>query len=271
MNTTPQHGKGAVARVLYLPHGGGPMPLLGDPGHARLTSFLESIPQRLGTPEAILVISAHWEMPVAHVTASEAPGLIYDYGGFSPESYEITYPAPGSPALAKEIVGLLTAADIPSVAEGHRGFDHGMFVPLKLMYPNADVPVIQLSLLASLDAGEHIALGRALAPLLMKNILVVGSGMSFHNLGAFFTPGMGNDANKAFERWLQDTCTAGIPEADRESLLAHWHQAPAALQCHPRPEHLLPLHVCYGLARSKGEVVFSESVMDKQVTGLLWE
>lgn len=262
----------ATARIVFLPHGGGPMPLLGDPGHAGLVTFLESLPARLGEPDAIVLISAHWEMPVPHVTAGKSPELIYDYGGFPPEAYEITYPAPGSPGLAQEIADVLAQAGMPCVQDTARGFDHGMFVPLKLMYPQANIPVIQLSLLASLDAGEHIALGRALAPLREKNLLVVGSGMSFHNLRAFFVPGLVSEQdNQVFEGWLQATCTAAMDEAKRAEQLARWFQAPSALACHPRPEHLLPLHVCYGIAESQAELVFSDTVMDRQVTGLFWQ
>jgi len=261
-----------AARILFLPHGGGPMPLLHDPEHSALTEFLETVPDRLGTPEAILVISAHWEMPVPHVTAGAAPELIYDYGGFPPEAYEIRYPAPGNPGLARELAAALGQAGVPCVLDEGRGYDHGMFVPLKLMYPEASVPVIQLSLLASLDAAQHIALGQLLAPLRERNILVVGSGMSFHNLRAFFVPGLVSDEdNVAFESWLQDTCSSEMEEGERMRRLANWHQAPGALKCHPRPEHLLPLHVCYGMARTKAEVVFDGAVMGKHVTGLLWE
>lgn len=260
-----------MTTILYIPHGGGPMPLLNDPGHAMLTGFLETIPDRIDRPTAILVISAHWEAPVPRLTAGAAPALIYDYGGFPPESYELTYPAPGNPALARDIAVLLKYAGMSCVLDEQRGFDHGMFVPLKLMYPAADIPVIQLSLLDSLDAADHIALGRMLSPLLEKNILVLGSGMSFHNLRAFFVPGLVNtEDNLVFEHWLQATCTGDMEEAERAQRLADWHTAPAALKCHPRPEHLLPLHVCYGMAGGPAEVVFSDTVMDKQVTGLLW-
>lgn len=260
------------ARILYVPHGGGPMPLLADPDHQALINFLQAIPERLGDPEAILVVSAHWEMPVPHVTAGKAPALIYDYGGFPPETYRLDYPAPGSPDLAHDIAALLAAAGMPCALDDERGYDHGMFVPLMLMYPKADIPVIQLSLLASLDAGQHIALGRVLAPLREKNILVLGSGMSFHNLRAFFVPGMVTAQDNAdFETWLQATCTGDMEEGKRAEQLALWHQAPGGLKCHPRPEHLLPLHVCYGMAGTKAEVVFDGEVMGKKVTGLLWQ
>lgn len=261
-----------TARILFVPHGGGPMPLLHDPEHAALTAFLQAVPDRLGTPEAILVISAHWEMQAPHVTAGTAPELIYDYGGFPPEAYEISYPAPGEPGLARDIAALLDKAGVPCVLDERRGYDHGMFVPLKLMYPDASIPVIQLSLLSSLDAAKHIALGQLLVPLRKRNILVLGSGMSFHNLRAFFVPGLvSEEDNTAFESWLQDTCGGDMEEGERIRRLSDWHQSPGGMKCHPRPEHLLPLHVCYGLAGTKAEVVFDGTVMGKHVTGLLWQ
>lgn len=167
---------------------------------------------------------------------------------------------------------LLDDAGIPLTGDDRRGFDHGMFVPLKLMYPDADIPCLQLSLLANLDAMSHIALGRALAPLLDKDVLVLGSGMSFHNIRAFFVPGLVSDENNAgFEAWLGETCTARMDEDTRAGQLANWHRAPGGLACHPRPEHLLPLHVCYGMAQGPAERVFSDTVMGKRVSGFLWQ
>jgi 4,5-DOPA dioxygenase extradiol len=146
-----------------------------------------------------------------------------------------------------------------------------MFVPLKLMYPQADIPCLQLSLLNHLNAGAHVELGKALASLKQKNILVLGSGMSFHNLPAIFTPGLVDDQdNLDFEKWLQETCTGDLSNTEREERLTNWHQAPAALKCHPRPEHLLPLHVCAGMAGGQAEVVFDDLVMGKRVSGYLW-
>jgi len=261
----------ANARILFVPHGGGPMPLLGDPEQASLTRFLQTVPARLGQPEAIIMISAHWEMPVPHVTAGASPELIYDYGGFPPEAYAIQYPAPGAPALAADIASLLEAQGVPCMQDAQRGFDHGMFVPLKLMYPEAAIPVIQLSLLANLDAGAHVALGQALAPLRDRNLLIVGSGMTFHNLRAFFLPGLARDTdNEGFETWLRNVCTSDMPENERTHKLTHWMEAPGGLQCHPRPEHLLPLQVCYGMAGKKAEVVFDDKVIGKRVSGYLW-
>jgi aromatic ring-opening dioxygenase catalytic subunit (LigB family) len=269
-----KHNQDHAARIIYIPHGGGPMPLLNDPGHKSLIDFLESFSSKIKRPEAILIISAHWEEACVSLTSASAPELIYDYGGFPPETYTIQYPAPGNPGLSHEIAELLESQSIPARLDEQRGFDHGMFVPLKLMYPEADIPCIQLSLLNSLSAQDHIVFGKALAPLKEKNILIVGSGMSFHNLRSFFMPGLvSEEENIAFDTWLKETCSSeALTLQEREHRLENWQQAPAALKCHPRPEHLLPLHVCFGIACDNGnaEVVFSDEVMGRRVSGFLW-
>jgi aromatic ring-opening dioxygenase catalytic subunit (LigB family) len=261
--------------ILYLPHGGGPLPLLGDAGHTEMVAFLKDIPKRLGEPSAILTISAHWEETEATITSASRPGLFYDYYGFPPESYEIQYPASGDPQLAQEVFEQLQAAGIPARLDEQRGFDHGMFVPLKLMYPEAQIPCVQLSLLKGLDPEKHIALGKALSALRQKNVLVVGSGMSFHNLRAFFTPGLvSHHEDEDFDRWLVENCSeSGLSPDEREKRLIEWENAPFARLCHPREEHLLPLHVCYGTAcadKPEAEVVFNHKIMNKKVSALLW-
>jgi aromatic ring-opening dioxygenase catalytic subunit (LigB family) len=264
------------ASVLYLPHGGGPLPLLGDKQHAALTEFLKTITGKLPVPEAVLIISAHWEEAPASITSATQPPLIFDYSGFPPESYDIAYPAPGAPQLAGKISGLLEANGIQAKLDNTRGFDHGVFVPLKLMYPDAHIPCVQLSLLKGLDPGAHIAMGKALGALCEKNLLVIGSGMSYHNMRGFFT----NDAtdlqaSEDFNEWLINTCTAeNISATQREQRLIDWEQAPSARLCHPREEHLLPLHVCYGMVSTsipRAQVVFDQLVMDKKVCALLWQ
>ncbi len=259
------------APVLYLPHGGGPLPVLGDPGHEKLVAFLTTIPERLGNPDAILVISAHWEADVPNVTTASRPGLLYDYSGFPPESYTIQYPAPGDPDLAQEIISLL--GEFSATGAPRRDFDHGMFIPLRCMYPTASLPCVQLSLLRSLDPAEHIRMGRALRKLREKNILVIGSGLSFHNLRTFFHPDAGiRDKSAVFQEWLLETCTAAaFSENERTDRLRHWRDAPEAAFCHPREEHLLPLHVCFGMAgEAAAEVVFYDDLMNIPVISLLW-
>lgn len=262
-----------TAPVLFLPHGGGPLPLLGDPHHAALVEFLASIGARLDRPSAILVISAHWEARVPVLTAGAQPALIYDYSGFPEESYSIAYPAPGAPELAVDIRQLLADAGIAAELDSARGFDHGLFVPLKLIYPAADIPCVQLSLVQGLDPELHIRIGRALAALRSRDVLVIGSGFSFHNLRAFFAtrPGTPDPGNDAFQDWLVATCTdTDLEEDERARRLVDWERAPHARYCHPREEHLLPLHVCYGLAGGPARVVFDDKVLGKRAVGLQW-
>ena len=261
-----------LSPVIYLSHGGGPLPLLGDPGHQNLIAILKELTPPI-KPAAILVISAHWEAHQPSITSGAMPSLIYDYYGFPKESYQIRYPAPGSPELARTIFNQLAIAGIDAQLDEHRGFDHGLFVPLKLMYPDADIPCVQLSLVDSLQPDVHINIGKALAELRKANVLIIGSGFSFHNLKAFFTPTTPETQaqNHAFERWLIDTCAnPQLTEAEREQRLNHWHNAPAASYCHPRAEHLLPLHVCYGVAGTAAKQVFEFDILGKKVSSYVW-
>ena len=261
------------ARILYIPHGGGPLPLLGDPGHKNLIEFLRMLPSVIAEPSSILVISAHWEEKVPTITSGRSPSLIYDYYGFPEEAYSITYPSPGNPELARQIFELLQKNGIDAKLEDERGFDHGHFVPLKIMYPNAQIPCVQLSLIKNLDPEAHIRLGRALAELKDQNILVLGSGFSFHNMNAFFSSTIRKKdfENEVFQQWLIDTCVnKNMSAQEREQRLIAWSKFPSARYCHPREEHLLPLHVCCGLACSPATVVFDNEVLSKRAIGLLW-
>jgi aromatic ring-opening dioxygenase catalytic subunit (LigB family) len=211
---------------------------------------VRAVPPR--PPRALLVVSAHWEEPVPTVMISTRPPILYDYYGFPPESYTITWPAPGAPELASRVRELLNAAGIANDADADRGYDHGTFIPLKLTYPDADVPAIQLSLKQGLDPAEHIALGRALAPLRDEDVFIIGSGMTFHNLRAFRDPRAAPVAD-AFDAWLRDSMTL---DADmRNERLTQWTSAPAARAAHPREEHLIPLMVASGAAGDDRAVV----------------
>ena len=242
-----------TASIIYIPHGGGPLPLLGDNNHKSMVDFLTALPNKIPRPDAILMISAHWEAEKPTVTGGALPELIYDYYGFPPEAYEIEYPAPGQPEFAREIFQRLLDAGFDAAIDQQRGFDHGMFVPLKLMYPQADIPCIQLSLVRGLEPKTHIEIGKALSSLNKKNILVLGSGMSFHNLQQLLSRGAsGIKQSEEFTDWLINTlATDNYNQEVREQKLAHWHTAPHARYCHPREEHLLPLHVCFGMASKK--------------------
>jgi 4,5-DOPA dioxygenase extradiol len=202
-------------QIVYFSHGGGPLPILGDPGHKAMVDFMTRLPAQLKKPDFILVISAHWEEPTATLLGAQNPAMLYDYYGFPDQAYEITYPAPGSPEYAHRIAGLLEKNNLPSRIDAQRGFDHGLFIPLKLMYPQADIPSLQLSLLRGLNPGAHIALGKALRSLKNENILVIGSGFSFHNMRAFSWQGNSapDPANDAFQNWLIETCTGPMSQS----------------------------------------------------------
>lgn len=250
------------------------MPLLDDPAHQEMATQLRKFAGELPRPSAILVISAHWEASMPTITSGARPPLIYDYYGFPEESYRIQYPCPGEPGLALEIQEALTRAGLPARLDDQRGFDHGMFVPLKLMYPEADIPCVQLSLVDTLDAATHLAMGQALQALDYDNLLVIGSGFSFHNMSAFRTPETPQTAarNDAFQNWLEITCTdPELSEPERSQRLENWQQAPHARYCHPREEHLLPLHVCYGLAGRACDQAESIRVIGKRAEMFWWQ
>jgi aromatic ring-opening dioxygenase catalytic subunit (LigB family) len=256
--------------AFYIPHGGGPcffMDWTMGPADSwdNLAAWLKQmhslVPEK---PSAILVISAHWE--TAHelmLTGHAQPPLLYDYYGFPAHTYQLSYPAPGAPALAEQIQKLLHLADIPAGLDIQRGYDHGVFVPLKLIYPEADIPVVQISLRADLDPAYHLQVGHALAPLREQGVLIIGSGMSFHNLRVF-----GQDVraqSRAFDTWLTQA-VAETSEA-RDLQLQAWANAPAGRFSHPREEHLLPLMVVAGAAEQEpGKKVFADEILGSLIS-----
>ena len=260
------------AQIVYFSHGGGPLPLLGDPSHQSMVAFMRRLPSRLRRPDAILVISAHWEENRSTLLGAPRPAMLYDYYGFPHEAYQITYAAPGNPGLTQRIAGLLNQNIIQANIDSQRGYDHGVFIPLALMYPQADIPVAQLSLLRGLDPTAHIALGAALQALMSENILVIGSGFSFHNMRAFVWQGENfpDPANDAFQDWLIESCTGPLSPSERTQRLLEWAHAPSARYCHPREEHLLPLHVCFGMANKPAKKIFDDYILGKRAVALLW-
>jgi 4,5-DOPA dioxygenase extradiol len=260
------------AQIIYFSHGGGPLPILGDASHKAMVDFMLQLPSRLRKPDAILVISAHWEESRATLLGAKNPPMFYDYYGFPDEAYEINYPAPGSPELANRIIGLLKKNNISARLDLERGFDHGLFIPLKLMYPQSDIPSLQLSLLRGLNPAAHIALGKGLCELKHENVLVIGSGFSFHNMDAFSWEGINtpDPANEDFQNWLIELCTGPISQSEREQHLTEWQKAPSARYCHPREEHLLPLHVCLGMADNQATLIFNDYILGKRAVAFLW-
>lgn len=255
-----------VQPTLFIPHGAGPCFFMDwNPPDAwnAMAAFLRGVAATLPQPpRAILMVSGHWLEADFCVTGGARPALIYDYYGFPPHTYELRYDAPGSPELAARVVERLAGAELPARQNGERGFDHGMFIPLKLMFPAADIPVVQLSLRNDFDPAAHLAAGRALAPLREEGVLIIGSGMSFHNMRGYGDPRFG-PISDAFDQWLTATVEAA-PEERHARLLA-WEQAPQARLCHPprAEEHLLPLFVAAGAAGGDaGHKVFSDRVLE---------
>jgi aromatic ring-opening dioxygenase catalytic subunit (LigB family) len=257
--------------TIYLPHGGGPCFFMDPPPDeptrwVAMGEYLRNLPAMLpARPDALLVISGHWEMKNPTVLAAPKPDLLFDYYGFPRHTYQLAYPAPGAPDLAAKVRGLLAEAGFQSDEELERGYDHGIFIPMKVAFPEADIPILQLSLKAGLDPVQHIAIGEALAPLRAQNVLIIGSGLSFHNLPALGDPRASAPA-EAFDRWLTETLCDG-PVEKREAGLAQWAAAPGARMCHPREEHLLPLMVAAGAGTGEtGHHAFSGTIWGKAVS-----
>ena len=252
---------------LYIPHGGGPCFFMEDPSGTwvGMEAFLRNLAALLPeTPKAILIVSGHWETDGFQFTAAPLPALIFDYYGFPPHTYQLTYEASGDPALAERAAGLLHAAGYQAGIDAGRGIDHGVFVPLKVAFPRADVPIVEMSLDQGLDPVLAYRAGRTLRPLRDEGVLIIGAGMSFHNLRAYRNA-QATEPSLAFDDWL-----AGVVEGDpaaREAGLADWAAAPAARLAHPREEHLLPLMVAAGASNAPGERVFGELVMETMISG----
>ncbi|KAF2008992.1 LigB-domain-containing protein [Aaosphaeria arxii CBS 175.79] len=287
MSPTPPNTTPRLAPVISLSHGGGPMPLLNHPSqHAIITSLSKRVPQILklntpSAPRAIIVVTAHWSSPTPSVliTSSPNPQLYYDYGGFPPETYKYKHDAPGSPALASEIQSVLLSHNIPAELDPERGWDHGVFVPMKLIDPSASVPLIQLSVLESEDPAAHFALGKALYSLREKGVAIVGSGFaSMHNLSLMF------NSHTTSSRRFRDLSTVWgasihdavfeVDEAERGRKFEGWRDWEGSYTMHPRggADHFMPLIVCAGAAgegaRAKG---YSDEMMGMEIWSYYWE
>lgn len=237
----------------FISHGGGPWPWLPDMRKmlASLEASLADIPKQLPEkPKAILMVSGHWEGPDFAVMANPHPPMVYDYRNFPPFTYEITYNAPGAPELAKRTAELIAGAGLPTHLDPERGFDHGVFAPMAVMYPEADVPTYQVAIQSGYDPELHLQLGRALAPLREEGVVIVGSGLSYHNLRRLGEAG--REPSALFDAWLDQALASG--PAQRVALLKQWEKAPAARDSHPEEDHLIPLMTAVGAAENEAAV-----------------
>ncbi len=246
----------------FISHGGGPWPYLDGPfrrAFDQLEQSLKSIRRELGdAPRAVLVISGHWEENGFAVSSAQQPGMVYDYSGFPEHTYHIRYKAPGSPELARRVQELLGAGGVGARLDPERGYDHGTFSIMKPLYPEESIPLVQLSIDRSYDPELHLKLGRLLAPLRDEGVLIIGSGLTYHNMREM----RGSSAvepSKVFDAWLQETLVAAAPE-ERSSRLVAWERAPQARAAHPQEDHLIPLMAAVGAAEGEpGVAVYHQS------------
>ena len=237
----------------FIGHGGGPWPIISFDGFneeerqnaKQSMENISGIPKQ--NPKTILVISAHWEGPNFKLNTNTNPNLLFDYYGFPEEAYQFEWPVKNDLKTITRIKKLLSTANIQFTENNKRDYDHGVFIPLMLAYPNADIPVIQLSLKRNLDPVVHFALGEILSPLRNEGVFIIGSGNSYHNLKEMFKPteqGIKDSIN--FDNWLKTVIQ--LPAHERKKKLLEWEKAPGARECHPREEHFIPLLVAAGAA-----------------------
>lgn len=241
--------------VYYLSHGGGPWPWIEErrKAHADLAQSLAQMPSELPqTPTAILMISAHWESQGEFLVQSHPkPSMVYDYYNFPAHTYEVVYPAPGQPELAQQVQQLLQTAGINASLDAERGFDHGAFVTAFVMYPEADIPIVQLSIEANYNPAQHLALGAALQPLREQGVLIIGSGASYHNLRLLGPEGA--IPSVEFDNWLE-TALLTTEQTERTAYMKNWEKAPSARIVHAREDHLVPLFVAVGASTEEDKV-----------------
>lgn len=238
--------------ALFVSHGAPTIAIDPIPAH----DFLVGLGERIGRPTAILAVSAHWETQAPTLSLAAQPATIHDFGGFPDALYQMRYPAPGAPELAERVAERLAAEGFPTALHPSRGLDHGAWIPLLLMYPAADIPVVQLSIQPSRSPAEHWRLGEALRPLRDEGVLILGSGSASHNLfelGRYMHDLTPPDWVSSFDRWL----TTAVTQGRKDDLLDYLNRGPSAARNHPTPDHLLPLFVAAGAgdAQGVGEVI----------------
>ena len=241
----------------FISHGGGPWPYLDGEFRRmfdRLEESIKDIRRELANePRAVLMISGHWEESGFAISSGEKPGMVYDYYGFPEHTYHIRYKAPGSPELAQRVQKLLQDGGIPARLDPERGYDHGTFSIMKPLYPEEDIPLVQLSIDHSYDPQLHLQLGRLLAPLRDEGVLIIGSGLTYHNLREM-RGSEGFEPSRVFDAWLRKTLLDAAP-AERTSRLVSWERAPLARAAHPREDHLIPLMAALGAAENEPAAV----------------
>ncbi len=245
----------------FLSHGGGPWPYLDGPfrrAFDQLEQSLLDIRRELNdAPRAVLVISGHWEEQGFAISSGEHPGMVYDYSGFPEHTYHIRYTSPGSPELAKRVQELLGAGAVDARLDPQRGYDHGTFSIMKPLYPEENIPLVQLSIERSYDPALHLQIGRLLAPLRDEGVLIIGSGLSYHNLREL-RGSAGIEPSRQFDAWLQQTLIGAVSD-ERTDRLLHWEQAPLARAAHPKEDHLIPLMAVVGAAgQESGALVYHQ-------------
>ena len=256
--------------AFFISHGGGPWPWIDDmraelaPLEASLADIPKTLPER---PKAVLMVSGHWETNGFSVMSAPAPKMVYDYYNFPPHTYEITYPAPGAPDLATRAAELISGAQLPVMLDAEMGYDHGTFVPMQIMYPGADMPLFQVSIEKGYDPAQHLALGRALEPLRDEGVLIVGSGLSYHNLGLFGP--RAKTPSTEFDIWLSDALEQ--PPEQRTAHMLDWEQAPSARVAHKDEDHLVPLWVALGASETaKARKIYYQEDIFGGVTASSW-
>ncbi|MBL94692.1 MAG: dioxygenase [Magnetovibrio sp.] len=258
-----------IQPTFYIPHGGGPCFFMEwDPPNIwnNMASFLSGLFKTLPEkPDSIIIVSAHWATQELSVTASPSPSLVYDYYGFPDHTYNLKWKCPGNPFLALKVAELLKTAKIACNLDHERGFDHGVFIPLKLALPLADIPTIQLSLRNNLDPCFHLQVGNVLAHFRTENILLIGSGMSYHDISALMGKTQ-NPEGKLFDSWLETTIK--LPATIRNNALLEWHLSPGAKSSHPTEEHLTPLFFAAGAGQSDmGKRIYRDEILGCPISG----
>nr|AYE56499.1 4,5-DOPA extradiol dioxygenase [Bombyx mori] len=267
-----------IAPALFVNHGGGARPLLGDKDHAKLIEFFTNDVKKLvnlKALKAIILVTAHWEEEVVTISSGKHHDLYYDYYGYPPEAYEYRYDAPGYPELANEIHEKLKESGIDSKLDDERGWDHGLFVPMLLINPAADIPIVQVSVLKNQDPRKHYQLGEALQMFRAQGIAIIGSGMTYHDFIKIKSHCYQDQVvNKEFDYYLNTVCTAGEESARREGLIA-WKQQPGGIEAHPEgaAEHLMPLIVVAGAGGPRpAERVFNWDMLGTfRLSSFIWK